>query len=640
MYDDEEEILKKRKKLIYIIIAIVVLILILLIFLLTRGGGKKKTEQKMPECTLEVKEGIKDENDIYTSTTVIGFKEVKPASDKVPITKQTVGITDNSRNKETYTITKEGEFTVNGYVQDANGNTGTCTMTVKVNPTEPTCELEILEGTQGDNDWYVSDVVVGFKSKDSNSTIAKIEKYYIEVQKTNLVNGEIVKSDAPAENIDKFTLKDNGIVDLIGYVIDSNGKESTCKINVKKDVDVPTCTLKVNSGTQGSDGLYTTNVEVGLDKVEDQTSEIESKGIGIEKNYTEEVYTVTKDGETVVYGYVKDSAGNEGTCELSIKRPVPPPPKPQAVLSCELEVVGSQVGGKYATGAVVRFKSRNTTGTSPINAYGIDTTQKTNGKDSYEITKAGTTTLYGMVKDAEGNTGVCGPITVETLPLLSSKVKVGDLVNYDAGTWSATVEVPKEDDSSDGKFGGYIQGTSKNTSVKCRKEDTNVASGWKVFSVANGVVSLIHEGTPECYYHAAKNASAAVTNLNNESKVYMNDFAQSSRMMNIQDYNSTTEAFKKINNHYYLAGTVDSTSLGYVSYTGRYNGGSRRTNGVRPIIVLKNNIFTTDTMTNNAWPLYLGTTTKSVDEEREIETGNSFFEDMLNIINELFEEHQ
>ena len=633
MYDDEEDIKRKRKKLIYIIIAIVILILILLVFLLTRGSGKKKKEEKMPECSLEVKEGTLGENDIYTSATVIGFKEVTPSSSDVPITKQTVGVTDNSRNKETYTITKEGEFTVNGYIQDANGNTGTCSITVKVAPTAPTCELEVQDGIQGENGWFISDVTVGFKEKNSNSTTSNIEKYYIEEEKTEINTSEVVRSDPPKDNLDKYVVKDNQITTLVGYVIDTNGNEGKCNIKVSKDSEIPTCTLKVDSGTQDETGKYTTNVELSIDSVEDNTSGIASQGIGITKNYTEKTYTVTKDGETTVYGYVKDSAGNEGTCEMKIERPTiepTPVPTPAPTLSCSLETVGTEIDGKYLPGAIVKFKTKTTTGTDPITSYGIDVTQKINDKDSYQITTSGSITLYGMIKDSKGNTGVCGPITVNTLPTLASKVKVGDKIGYDAGKWDSSAAVP----TANGTFGGYAQGASKNANAasKCRNEDSNTETGWKVLSVSNGTVTIVHAGTPECYYHAASSStSSAVTTLNNRAATYANAFAQSARIMNYQDYNSAPNELKVIGNHYYLATAKDNSALWYVSYTGRTNGGSSRANGIRPVIVLKNDLYTTDSTKDGYWPLYQATITKS-QEDIELETPKNFVDSIKEII--------
>ena len=643
MYDNEDEIRRKRRILIITIGGLVILIIALILFLLTRGS--KKTTPPInttPTCELEVKSGTLGENNVYVSSVVIVFKTVTPISENIPIAKKTVGISDNSRNKETYTITKAGKTKVYGYVRDANGNTGTCEIEVEVNPTEPTCELEIKSGTLGENDWYKSDVVIGFKSMDSNSETAEIEKFYIEKETTELESDEIIKSEMPSENIETYTVKENQITTLNGYVIDSNGNEGTCSITVKKDSDLPTCKLKVISGTQNSSGIYTSNVIVGMDTQSDMTSDIDSFGVGTSENYTQETFSVTANGTTVVYGYVKDKAGNKGTCSMSITRPTPTPdpdpepeptPDPISYPSCTLEVVGSSSGGTYIGTTTIRFKTKSSTNGATITSYGLGTSQQLNGKDSYVISTSGTHTIYGMVKDSYGKTATCGPVSVNVkMPtLLSQSVKIGDYVAYDAGTWSTTAAVP----TTNGNFGGYTSGSSKNSSVKCRNEDTTTASGWKVLSISGNTVTIIHAGIPECYYHAATNATTAVSTLNNRARTtYMNSFASDARMLSYNDYNSNT-SIQNIGSHYYIATAKDSTTLYYVSYTGRLSGGSARANGVRPVVVLKSNVKTTGKNSNGAWILVLDDSSKELDSN--IELPNSYIAKINNIINSINE---
>ena len=235
MYDNEDEIKKKRRKLFIIIAVIVLIIIILLIFLLTRGGNKKPVnENKELKCELEVKSGTLGENGVYTSAVEIGFKSITAVSKDIEITKNTVGVNDNSRNKETFTVTKQGTYTVYGYIQDAAGNKGTCSIEVKVDPSKPTCELEVKKGTLGNNDWYTTDVEVGFKSMETNSETAKIEKFYLE-KEVKLENDEVVRAETPTDNIDKLIIKDNQTTVINGYVIDSNGTEGSCTIVIKKD---------------------------------------------------------------------------------------------------------------------------------------------------------------------------------------------------------------------------------------------------------------------------------------------------------------------------------------------------------------------------------------------------------------------
>lgn len=635
MYDNENEIKKKRRTLIIAIAVILVLIFALILFLLTRSGSKTKNPVNTltnPTCELEVKSGTLGSDDVYTTSVVIGFKNVVQISDKVPVVKHTVGVTDNSKNKDTYTVTKKGKTKVYGYVTDADGNSGTCEIEVELNPTVPTCELEVKSGTLGDNNWYKTDVVVGFKSKDSNNESVKIEKFYIEKKATNLDDDEVVKSDAPDENIETLTIKDDLETELIGHVIDSNGTEGTCDIVVKKDSKSPTCKLKVVTGTPNSEGIYEGEVVVGLDTKEDETSDIAAFGVGVKENYTDETYAVTSEGKTKVYGYVKDNAGNTATCELEITKPTTPEPSKESYPSCTLEVVGSATNGVYLQSATVRFKTKSSTNGASIKAFGLGESPEINGRDDYVINTSGKHTIYGMVQDTNGNTSVCGPVTVDVnaSTLLADLGKVGDMVAYDAGLWSNTATVP----TTNGMFGGYMAGASKNASVKCRREDTANGSGWKILSISGGNVTIIHAGIAECYYHGANDASTAVSNLNNRARVtYMNQFAQDARMFDYNDYNSVDESFRNVGSHYYMATAKDKTTLYYVSYTGRLSGGSVNANGLRPVIVLKNNVTTTGKDTNGAWVLALGDT-KNPDNPN-LELPNDLFNQLKSLFDEV-----
>ena len=618
MYDDEEEIKRKRRNLILVIVVIVTLILLLLLFLFIRTRGHKpKDETKTLACELEVKSGNLGEDNIYTSSVEIGFKSITAVSKDIKITKNTVGTTDNARNKDTYTINKKGNFKVYGYIEDEQGNQGTCSIEVNVNPTVPTCELEITKGTVGSDGWYKSDVVVGFKSKDSNSTSTTIAKYYIEVDKTELDTGNVVKSDPPTNNIDTYTVKDNQITNLTGYVIDSSGNEGTCSITVKKDSEKPTCTLKVLSGTKNSEGLYTTNVLVGFASVSDKTSDIASQGVGTSKNYTQKDYTVTANGKTVVYGYVKDKAGNEGTCNITIERPTPtapvnptPPVDPtptekESIPTCELTVVGTKKDSKYIGTTKVQIKYSTTNGAA-VTGYGINTTANSyNSKTEYTISKDGTYTIWGSVKDSYGHTGNCKTtISVQMEDYtLAKKVQVGDTIAYDAGSWNVTMSIP----TVNGNFGGYSAGTSKNSSVKCQSNDTSSASGWQVISISDGKVTIVHKGMPECYYHDVINTTNAINAMNNKAKDYMNQYAESARALNYNDI-TANGSIKNIGSTYYLATATDSTTLKTIMYSGRETGRSSWAHGIRPVITLKANVETTGKNSNGAWVLTFNNT--------------------------------
>lgn len=636
MYDNEDEIKRKRRKLFIIIAVIVILIIILLIFLFTRGNGKKTVNENTElKCELEVKSGTLGEDGIYTSAVEVGFKSITAISKDIEITKNTVGISDNSRNKETYTISKQGTVTVYGYVQDAAGNKGTCSLEVKVNPAKPTCELEIKSGTLGNNGWYTSDVEIGFKTMESNSTTTKIEKYYLEKEIVSLDSDKVIRAEIPEENMDALTLKDNQTTVVRGYVIDENGNEGTCEITVKKDSEKPTCKLKVVSGTANSSGQYTTTAVVGLESATDNTSDIAEKGVGVSKNYKETTYAVTATGTTKVYGYVKDNAGNEGTCTISITRPKPTTPtNPESYPSCTINVSSGTLSNGTYTSNVTLSLSYSSTNNATITKYGIGTTQEFNSKNSYTISSNGTVKVIGYVQDSNGKTATCTKtITVKKTEyaLLSSQVAVGDYVLYDAGSWDSTVKIPTES----GKFGGYTAGTNKRTGVVCGLSGETAKSGWQVMSVSNGKVTLIHSGTPECfYYNKSTNATTAVSTIEARASVYKNaTYAESARIFTYQEAKAMTESSLVTGTYYYLAGEAKSTDTLWAVRSAYYQGKtitgrSNYAQGIRPVVVLKSTVRTTG-KGDNGWVL-----TNSTYKDTEFELGSSItFDRIVEIIN-------
>lgn len=626
MYDNEEEIKKKRRNLL-IIIGVVVLAIILLLILIVSSGSSnndKPPVEKELGCTLEVTEGTQGSNGTYVSQVVVGFKNVEVVSEEYQVT-ATIGTSDSPRNKETYTITKSGTYNLNGYVQDEMGNKGTCSLQVVVSLSEPSCELEVKSGTLGDNDWYKSDVEVGFKTMSSNSEATKIEKYYLEEDSVSLDDGEeVTKADNNEGSLETYKVTKNQASTIKGYVIDSNGVIGTCKITVKKDSEAPTCKLKVESGTPNEQGLYKDVPVVGFAEATDAVSDLAEKGIGIEKNYKEETYAVTGEGTTKVVGYVRDKAGNEGTCTLEVKRPTSstptptpqPQPQPQhktSYPSCSITLSGGTgLGNNTYVGTVTAtLSSKTTTNGAAVTQYGIGTSQGLNGKTSYSSGNAGNYTVYGMVKDSYGNVGYCNKtFTIKAGYLLYDKVNVGDLVDYNAGVWSdGNGKVSNVSES----FSGYTSGTSKNNGVKCNSTDKGAKHGWVVMAKTNGNVILVHAGTPECFFHdRSVSASSSIQKMNQRAQGYINpNYAESASALSCSstgmscNKGSYVGGVHAIGSHYYLATAGSAGTLLYgVRFDNQVAEFSNWAYGIRPVIVLKSTTLTTGNKdSRGAWVL-------------------------------------
>lgn len=266
--------------------------------------------------------------------------------------------------------------------------------------TGPSCTLMISSGKLGENGWYIGDAVVKFKSKSTVSG-AKISQYGIGLSSN--YNGK-----------DTYSVTQDGITKVYGYVKDSNGKTAVCSIEVKKDTVAPSCDLTVLSGSTANNGSYTSDVVVGFKNKTDATSGIKSFGIDTSSNVTyngKDRYTINKNGTTKVYGYVKDAAGHTKTCNITVTRNVT---STGSTPSCNLQVTSGTKGDNnwYTSDVVVGFKTKTSTNGASITSFGIGTSANYSNNASYKITNDGNHVIMGYVKDSNGNTATCS-ITVK-----------------------------------------------------------------------------------------------------------------------------------------------------------------------------------------------------------------------------------
>lgn len=270
-----------------------------------------KKDQTKPDCSLAVLSGTKN-NAGYISDVKVGFSSRVDNTSGI----NTYGVINSSKetynSKTSYLVTQYGTTKVYGYVKDKAGNKAVCNLTVnkvKVEEekySEPSCSLEVKSGTLGNNNWYRSNVVVGFKTKQTTNG-ATVTNYGL----------------GTSQNYDKatsYTISSDGTKVVYGYVKDSKGNTAVCSISVKKDATKPNCSLEVQSGTY-QDGYYTSNVVIGFKSKNDVTSGMNSYGLGKSTTYSNnKTYTVSSNGDHTVYGYVKDNAGNTNVCNIKVTK--------------------------------------------------------------------------------------------------------------------------------------------------------------------------------------------------------------------------------------------------------------------------------------------------------------------------------
>jgi len=202
--------------------------------------------------------------------------------------------------------------------------------------------------------------------------------------------------------------------------------------------------------------------------------------------------------------------------------------------------------------------------------------------------------------------------------VLSEKVKVGDYVLYDAGNWDEDTEVPNR--NAPYTFGGYTKDLSRNNGVNCNYNE-EINNGWRVFSIEEDKVTLIHAGISMCYYHGYGNGTNdtsinILSNLNEESNFdYFLDekYSESVRILTKEDidkfvgsdssYARIRNDLINVGNPYWLASKNGTHYMWYVTEGGSIASDHVGTYGVRVVVTLKKNVKTTGVDKKGNWLL-------------------------------------
>lgn len=271
-----------------------------------------KRDTVAPTCTVSVLSGIKNIYGNYVSDVTVGLTSSTDATSGVERYGMGFASTPDYNSRKQLVLKTNGTYTAYGYVKDFAGHVQKCSVPVKITKDEtkpiisvPSCTMEVKQGTLGQDNWYVSNVTVGFKTAGSTNG-ARIVKYGIG---TSEVYNQALTSVVTSEG--HSTLK--------GYVQDSNGYKAVCAIVVKKDSVKPNCSLAVQSGTYNPNGYYTSAVTIGFRSRYDATSGVRDYGIGKEINYNKgNTYTIANDGTHLTFGFIRDVAGNVNLCSIKI----------------------------------------------------------------------------------------------------------------------------------------------------------------------------------------------------------------------------------------------------------------------------------------------------------------------------------
>ena len=266
-----------------------------------------KKDATMPTCNIKAS-GTAGSNGWYRGNVTINLNYGDATSG---VAGYGMGTSSSANYNSKSTMTQTGDTlgtSYYGYVKDKAGNTTKCNVSVKKDTTKPSCSVN-ASGTRGNNNWYKSNVNVSLSYSDSGSGI---NNYGLSTSSSTTYN----KSKSVTHTADTKSVKYNG------YVQDNAGNTNNCNTSFKKDSTKPTCSISASTSSSTLDlTLKMTGKDAMSGLASSPYSWINQNSFG--KNNT---YTVKKNG--TYNGYVKDNAGNIGSCSRNVSNVVRKPNKP------------------------------------------------------------------------------------------------------------------------------------------------------------------------------------------------------------------------------------------------------------------------------------------------------------------------
>lgn len=256
---------------------------------------------------------------------------------------------------------------------------------------------------------------------DSEGKECDINKSYVEITKKekdyqfkiNLKCGK--QEDYIISNVGCYNYCPNSVCEKEVIIVNKECKNNCSKAPIKKPTTIintvitgPLCELYVTSGEKGENEWHLSDVNVAFKyrSTTQRGAEVREYGISTDPTPTyngKSNYKVRGEGQTKVYGYVKDSNNKTAICSILVKKDTVAP-------SCDIAITKANVdnNGLYNGNVTASFTSKLDQ-TSGVKAFGMNSSSQVlfNSKREFTVSGSGRHNIYGFVKDYAGNVKQC-----------------------------------------------------------------------------------------------------------------------------------------------------------------------------------------------------------------------------------------
>jgi outer membrane protein assembly factor BamB len=286
-----------------------------------------------------------------------------------------------------FSISANGQHTVQYWSVDSAGNTEAHqSLTLTIDTSAPVSSSAV-SATAGSNGWYLSAVQISLSAADNSSGV---ENSYYQVD-----GGAVLTYAGP------FSISASGVHTVAFWSVDTAGNtEAQQTRTVKIDTAAPVSSSAV-SGTAGSNGWYTTAVQVSL-SASDNSSGVQASYYKVDGGAVltyATPFSISANGQHTIEFWSADVAGNTEAHQTSTLKIDSTAPVTNAAVSGT-----TGPGGWYSSAAQVSLSATDTPAGVQASYYKVDAGAVQTYAGPFTVSANGQHTIQYWSVDAASNT--------------------------------------------------------------------------------------------------------------------------------------------------------------------------------------------------------------------------------------------